>query len=161
MCIIIDTNLAALIFSDSPPDDFAPIIDWLTSPNKDGKLVIGGHLGRELDKVSSAKRFVRSLLQAGRARSIPTDATDTETENIKALCVSDDPHVIALAKLSGARLLCSHDKGLHKDFTNIDLISMPDGRIYQKAEHTHLLRKHGHTPACKQTTNKNKKKVQS
>ena len=157
MCLIIDANLAGSVFSDTPTADFLPLIDWLTSPRKDGKLVVGGHLAKELDKIGSARRFVRSLQQAGRARSIPSDATDSETENIKTSCISNDPHVIALARLSGARILCSQDKNLHKDFTNTSLVSTPQGRVYQNATHIGLLRTHGHTAACKQEIGKSKK----
>lgn len=157
MCLIIDANLATSVFSETPTADFLPLIDWLTSPKKDGKLVVGGHLAKELDKVNLARRFVRSLQQAGRARLIPSDATDIETENIRTLCISDDPHVIALARLSGARVLCSQDKDLHKDFTNISLVSTPQGHIYQNASHVGLLRAYGHTAACKQAKSKSKK----
>ena len=149
MCLIVDANLAALIFSVPPTDDFRPLIEWLTLPNKDGKLVVGGHLAVELDKVTAARRFIRSLHQAGRARIIPNDATEEETNRVKAICVSNDPHVIALARVSGARIGCSRDTTLHQDFTNQELISAPRGHIYQNAEHEHLLRLYGHTPACR------------
>jgi len=149
MCIIVDANLATTVFSDNTPDDFCPLIDWLT--RKDGKLVVGGHLAQELDKVSNARRFVRVLLQAGRARAIPLAITDKETKLVADLCKSNDPHVIALARVSGARILCSHDRTLHRDFTNPELISDPRGRIYQNATHTHLLRLYGHTEACRRS----------
>jgi hypothetical protein len=149
MCIIVDANLAALIFSEPPTEDFQPIIEWLTLPNKNGKLVIGGHLAVELSRVNAASRFVKSLQQAGRARFIPTNAIEDETNRMKAICVSDDPHIIALARVSGARVLCSSDTTLHRDFTNQELISDPRGHIYQNAEHEHLLRLYGHTSACR------------
>ena len=57
-------------------------------------------------------------------------------------CVSDDPHVIALAQESGARLLCSLDEALHTDFTNPRLINAPRGHVYQNAAHKHLIRLH-------------------
>jgi len=148
MCLIVDANLASLVFSENSHDNFRPIIDWL-SPNKDGNLVVGGRLAIELDKVAVAKRFVRSLLQAGRARQIPDTATNEEEKRIADSCKSDDPHVIALARISGARILCSHDKTLHTDFTNQELISDPRGHIYQNAEHAHLLSRYGHTKACR------------
>ena len=62
---------------------------------------------------------------------------------------SDDHHVIALAQLSGARLLYSNDSALHDDFGNKSLIDQPRGRIYSTKEsstfrnvHRHLLRDH-------------------
>ena len=150
MCLIVDANLASLVFGENLNDDFSPIIDWLTFPQKDGKLVVGGHLATELDKVGAAKRFVRSLLDAGRARRIPNVVTDEEEKKIVNSCRSDDPHVIALARLSGARILCSKDQDLHKDFLNRELIDDPQGHIYQNAKHEHLLSKYGHTSACGQ-----------
>jgi len=151
MCLIVDANLLSLVFCENPNDDFRPLIDWLISPKKDGKLVVGGHLATELDKVGVAKRFVRSLLQAGRAKRIPDVINDEEEKRIADSCRSDDPHVIALARVSGARILCSHDKTLHKDFRNPKLISDPRGYIYQNAKHKHLLSMYGHTEACKKS----------
>ena len=43
---------------------------------------------------------------------------------------SDDPHIIALAQVSGARLLYSNDKSLQQDFKNKDLINNPRGKVY-------------------------------
>ncbi len=146
MCLIVDANLASAVFGDKPTKNFSPLIDWLT--NKDGKLVVGGQLAREVYRVAAARRFVRNLLQAGRARSIPDNITERETTFVSDLCDSNDPHVIALARISGARILCSHDKTLHKDFTNLGLISNPKGHIYQNAKHKRLLRLYGHTEAC-------------
>ncbi len=148
MCLIVDANLAAVVFGDPPSDDFLPLIDWLTNANKDGKIVVGGQLAREVDRVNAARRFVKVLLQAGRARRIPENITEREIGVVADLCDSNDPHVIALARVSGARVLCSHDKTLHRDFTNLVLISNPKGHIYQNAKHVRLLRLYGHTKAC-------------
>jgi hypothetical protein len=102
MCLIVDANLASIVFGPASPD-FRPIIDWLTLPKKDGKLVIGGRLKGELYKIEAARRFIASLLDAGRAKIIPDDVTDKETLRVAPLCKSNDPHVIALAKISGAK----------------------------------------------------------
>lgn len=158
MCLIVDTNLASLVFCKEPQNDFRPIIDWLLSshqdPQKNGKLVVGGHLATEINRLNDARIFIRQLSQAGRARIIPKEITDEEAKkfgNYK----SDDPHVIALARVSGARILCSHDKDLHKDFRNTKLINNPKGHIYQNARHKHLLSRYGHTEACKKSMTKN------
>lgn len=146
MCIIIDANIAALVFS--PSNDFKPLIDWL---EREGKMVIGGRLSEEIDQIHTVRRFVRALLQAGKARVIPSGVVEQETSSIAGACESNDPHIIALARVGGARILCSHDKTLHRDFGNPALISNPQGHIYQNAGHAHLLRKYGHTPACGQS----------
>jgi len=152
MCLIVDANLASLVFGDDLQDDFKPVIDWLTSKKKDGKLVVGGQLATELNRVSSARRFVKSLMQAGRARRIPDNDIDAEARRVAGQCKSNDAHVIALARISGARILCSHDANLHTDFTNPALIAVPRGRVYQNITHQPLLQRYGHTQACKQKT---------
>lgn len=149
MCIIVDANLAAIVFNSPPPNDFYPLIDWLT--RGEGKLVIGGKLSSEIDRVTVAKRFIRALLQAGKARVIPSTIIDIEIRVIANLCESNDQHIIALARAGGARILCSHDTMLHRDFTNLALISIPRGHVYQNANHSHLLRLYGHTEACRRS----------
>jgi hypothetical protein len=147
MCIIVDANVAALVFCEPLAHDFVPLVDWLTSPKKDGKLVIGGQLADELSAVRSVTRFIRALSQAGRARLIPAQEVVAEQERIilTGICRSDDPHVIALARVSGVRVLCSQDVKLHADFKNLELISAPKGAIYQGAKHRRLLR---HAKSC-------------
>ncbi len=150
MCIIVDANLASLVFAPQPCDDLAPVLHWLSDPDKDGCLVYGGRLGRELTQVAQVSRYLRTLLQAGRARLIPDSVTSEEevvmaNSGLGGLCVSNDMHVIALARVSGARTLCSHDQALHTDFKNPHLISKPRGSIYQAADHRRLLR---HTASC-------------
>jgi len=152
MCIIVDANLASVVFGDDIQDDFKPVIDWLTLPRKDGKLVYGGQLATELDRVSSARRFVKSLIQAGRARRIPDNDIAAEARRVADQCVSNHAHVIALARISGARILCSRDANLHTDFTNPALITAPRGHVYQNSAHRPLLQRYGHTAACKQKT---------
>ncbi len=145
MCIIIDANVASKTFTNPPDEDFLPVIDWLTDKNKNGCLVYGGRLSQELDKLADARRYLRVLNQAGRAIQMPDKTIDTEEKRIKELCQSDDPHIIALARISRVRTLCSHDKTLHKDFKNRELISDPRGAVYQNPEHAALLR---HTRSC-------------
>ena len=63
-------------------------------------------------------------------------------------CASDDEHVIALARVSGARLLFTNDGDLQADFKNPGIINGPRGVIYttmlkQEVTRTHrdLLRR--------------------
>jgi len=144
--VIVDTNLASLVFGSPPDSDFVPVVEWLT--RKDGCLVYGGRLVDELWRIESARRFVRTLQQAGRANLIDRAEVEVEEINVKRanLCQSNDLHVIALALVSGARTLCSRDAALHKDFKNPKLISKPRGSVYQNAGHQRLLR---HTSSCR------------
>lgn len=145
MCIIVDANLSGDVFKQDPPEAYRPIIDWLKGPK--GHLVYGGKLAHELQKREDTNRYLKGLLQAGRASLISDDRLNIEQEQLASsgLLRSDDPHVIALARVSGARTLCSQDKLLARDFTNQRLIAQPRGKVYKRAEHEHLLR---HTSSC-------------
>ena len=89
-------------------------------------------------------RFLLRLDQAGKARQVANSEVDAETQRLAVgnFCVSDDPHIIALARVGTVRLLCSDDEDLATDFTNKDLIGNPRGSVYKRAEHAHLLDKH-------------------
>jgi len=141
MCLIIDANIAHLVFDTQPHRDFIPIRSWLNS--SECCLVYGGRLAGELLKIGKARRYLKALDQAGKARHIPEKSVAIEQQDIiekRLPFVSNDLHVVALARISGARLLCSHDRDLHTDFTNQILISRPRGKIYQNPSHKHLLR---------------------
>ena len=147
MCVIIDVNLAFRIFTSTPETDFRPVFDWLHAPDKNGCVVFGGKLGKELSNRENSRRYLRELFRAGRAYQFPDATVQSEEQQVtdSGLCQSDDPHVVALARVSGARILCSHDQALHQDFRNPKLIAKPRGRVYQSATHTHLLR---HDRSC-------------
>lgn len=147
MCLIVDANLAVKVFA--PADaataaEFAPILRWLEGK---GCLVYGGHLATELGRIEKVQRYLLALYRAGRARLVPHGEVDREEAEIAALggLRSDDAHVVALARASGARTLCSHDKLLHQDFKDVRFISNPRGAVYQQASHQHLLE---HTSSC-------------
>ena len=52
---------------------------------------------------------------------------------------SDDPHILALAQVSGSRLLYSADMDLQQDFKNKDFINSPRGKVYSSLSHKRLL----------------------
>lgn len=144
MCLIVDANLAGLVFGSPPHPDFVPVLDWLQQ--RDGCLVVGGQLADELGHMERARRFVVQLLRAGIARNVPADVVAHEETEVAAigLCESNDSHVVALARVSGARTLCTHDKALQRDFRNPRLVAKPRGAVYLRPAHATLLR---HTPS--------------
>lgn len=145
MCLIVDANLASVVFASPPQPDFAPVLDWFEKG--DGCVAYGGRLAAELERLGKARRYLRALLQAGRALLFPDNAISGEEDIVAntGLCRSNDPHVIGLARVSGARTLCTHDGDLQKDFRNPQLIAKPRGSIYQRREHARLLR---HSSSC-------------
>lgn len=146
MCIIIDANVAARIFAVPCEDDFAPLWDWIE--NKNGRMVFGGKHAAELRKVGRAARRLTELWRAGLALEVnKSDITREEKKLPKApVRRSDDSHVLALARASGARILCTGDGNLEADFKNLKLVPSPRGKIYKNANHKRLL---GHNNICK------------
>lgn len=148
MCAIVDANMASRFFGDPVDEELKPLWDWIA--NGQGMLIVGGQLAEELDQLGDARRLIREWERRRRAH-VPSreerEEVTAETRRLKRTgqCRSDDPHVIALALVSGARLLCSADQRLHADFDDRDLINNPRGKVYQYASHAHLLQ---HSRAC-------------
>ncbi len=147
MCAIIDNNMRDRFFGTPVDPDLQPLWNWINDGK--GVLVVGGHLREELYKSENARRAIQQWIRAARAKDmedVRPGEVEAETRQIADLCKSDDAHVIALARVSGARRLCSEDQLLHADFRNRELISSLRGAVYQNATHTHLLR---HRQGCR------------
>ena len=129
MCAILDANVAAEVFRPNRPAAGVEFFNWIQDGI--GRLVVGGKLLEELNR-TSAREWARQALNAGLIRSVSASKVDTVTETLRNedSCSSDDPHVIALAQVSGARLLYSNDKNLQRDFKNKTLIDGPRGKVY-------------------------------
>ena len=139
MCIIIDNNKFGEI--DSP--DAAPIRKWL---QRDGNIVYC--VGGKFKEVPGKARVHLALYKRkNKAVSYPWDKVQSEMASLPGGIKSDDEHILALARVSGARLLFSGDQDLHDDFKNADIISNPKGKVYQTQEHGHLLT----SSVCKKT----------
>jgi len=139
MCLLIDTNIAVLFFKSK---DF----EAARTAILEGRCCVyyGGKLRRELEKINEIRGILLALDSAGRAKALPDgpiDLRENELRNANA-CESDDEHVIALAQISGSRLLCSNDDALGRDFRNKELLNSPRGSIYKRPTHKHLLKKH-------------------
>jgi len=149
LCVIIDADIDNLVFCEIPHHDFLPVFNWLRNPLGNGSMVYGGKNAEELFRREQTRGFIKTLSQAGRAFLFTDEEIATEEANVvnSGLCHSNDTHVIALAKASGARTLCSHDQLLHRDFGDPAILNNPRGSIYQSARHRHLLR---HTRSCTQ-----------
>lgn len=139
MCLIIDSNVAHYLIQLPLSDDAILVVDWIERGA--GRVVFGGKLTDELVKNNSVGRWLRGLAQAGRAAQIARH--DIESEEARLIregnCVSNDHHIVALARLAGARLLYSNDQNLHADFRNPNLLNRPRGCVYQNRNHRHLL----------------------
>ena len=140
MCAIIDANVSPEVFGDDRTPRGRILYDWLTR-GQQGRLVVGGKLLRELSQYHKFKAWLSEAISAGRARHIRDAVVDAETESIRAgqSCRSDDHHILALARVSGARLLFTNDRTLEQDFKNRTLVPDPRGKIYKAPDHRRLL----------------------
>lgn len=131
MCAILDANVASEVFgrADSAAGD--AFADWVWSGS--GRLVVGGHLRTELLR-TGVQRVWQELIAAGRLEQIEEREVAERTEEIRKRCRSDDAHVVALAQVSGARLLYSNDRRLQDDFGDAALIDDPRGAIFSTIE---------------------------
>ena len=164
MCAIVDVNSCHKIFGDpaqrTPSGSY--FFDWLESST--GRLILGGtKFNSEIGKVGDYIRWLKTAISKGRAHRVKDHLVDTVEQELAAgnVCKSDDPHLIALAMIGGARLLFSEDLDLHEDFRNPGIVANPRGKIYStrfdhevSAEHRRLLdpryRSDMCTPNCQQ-----------
>ena len=79
--------------------------------------------------------------KAGRARLIPEENLRGELRRLESSSRlrSDDAHVLALACVSGARLLYTGDRALMDDFRDPEIVPRPRGKIYSGAKNARLL----------------------
>ncbi len=132
MCAIVDANVANEVFGPRQSPAGRKFYDWINK--KAERLVVGGKLLEELEQGSPEFRELASTLQeAGRIKIANADKVKDRTAEIERKCVSNDAHIIALAQLSGARLLYTNESSrnrnsLFHDFKNKDLIE--EGLIY-------------------------------
>ena len=104
MCAIVDANVAHEVFGPRQSPAGEKFYDWINAAT--GRLVVGGKLLEELKEGSPTFReWASALGEAGKMRTMNEDQVNAKAERIKDKCVSDDSHIIALAQISGARLL--------------------------------------------------------
>ena len=144
--MIIDADVAAEVFALPVHEDYAPLWKWIH--HKDGRIVYGGRNFTELAKLNNVRRRLKTLWDAGLALAEDDRKVDKEEKAVirKSQCRSNDTHVIALARVSGARVLCTDDQALQTDFKDRDLVPAPKGKIYKKASHAAVL---GHNSICR------------
>jgi hypothetical protein len=142
MCLIVDTNRIADLLR--PSQDMTLLRHAVVGKRQQSRLVLGGRLLEEYWRLQQYRTIFQELERAGRLRRVDSVQVNAEEKRIvaSALCRSDDAHVLALARISGARLLCSEDGDLCTDFRSKSLIDQPRGKIYASKHHSTLLSRH-------------------
>jgi hypothetical protein len=146
MClVIVDVNVAPRVLLDANDRQYSLIHKALFARRRPyATLVYGGKLVDEYNKNYSLRSVIIALDRAGRTKAVPGHSVDTESERVakSGHASSDDAHILGLARVSGARVLCSEDNPLRADFKNKRLIDKPRGRIYSRSGHSGLLSQH-------------------
>ena len=139
MCIIVDDNRLGNFLAEPADKDAAPIREWLN--RKGGSILYstGGEFAQELGK--KAKTKLQNYSRAGKAKLFPASKFEQDLRDLQAQggLRSNDPHILALARASGARLLYTRDRDLITDFKDRRFIDKPRGKIYSGAANANLL----------------------
>src|SRR5262245_52281637 len=131
MCIIVDINVASRILLRDDDPEFAALHKALVKGEGHRVVMVyGGDLTEEYRLNRAVVAMVVTLDQQGRARQMSETQMRVKTAEIKrqGQLRSDDPHIIALALVSGARILCSDDGDLRSDFRDKAVVSRPRGK---------------------------------
>ena len=141
MCVIIDANAAHQVFGDGKSEAGEFLLNRLSERIK---LAVGGELLDELEQIGGFSRWLRAARRTGHARLISDDEVNAEADTLRAQggCQSNDHHVLALAKISGARLLFTNDNALQADFGNRRIIGGTRGRVYTTGQSTEVSATH-------------------
>ena len=130
MCAIVDANVAHEVFGNDRTEAGEKFYNWITTGA--GRLVAGGKHRKELGRNSSFKEWAAAAVDSGRIRfekDARVDSREAEFTKQK-IHQSNDAHILALAQVSGARLLYSNDGPLTTDFKTKKIIDAPRGKVY-------------------------------
>ena len=142
MCAILDNDVAHQVFGRDRPPAGVAFRRWIDSGR--GQLVVGGQLRRELAGTQAFRLWLQQALLEGRARSVNDSDVEKRTTDLRqaGVCRSNDPHIVALAQLSNARLLYSNDDALRHDFGNKQLIDQPRGKVHSTKQNNDFQESH-------------------
>lgn len=125
-CLIVDTNMMHWL-TDTGNEVSQIVIDLLK--RQKGKLYIGGKLKSEIP--SGLQPWLAEGIRAGWIVNVPDGEVNQEESRLvdRHVLESNGYHIVALARVSGARVLISCDQALRQDFRNRSLISQPPGKL--------------------------------
>lgn len=129
--IIIDNNFIHKVF-EKRKDCSELWRSMFGISNRHITMILGGKLKREMFAQRQKLETFTAWARAGKLITIPCDKVDNEEVIVTALQIrSDDPHVLALARIGCARVLCTDDEALSQDFRDERIIPKPKGKIYK------------------------------
>ena len=145
MCIVADPPTLVPMFKVTDPEHlaFAPVRNWVV--DGPGKFVIGGTKYKtELMAVASIIAFLKELEKRGkiiRKSDSDVDAEESAVKLIEPTKDFDDPHLVALVRLTGCKLICIRDPRSHRFLRAAKLYraTRDRPRLYTRAKNASLL----------------------
>lgn len=117
MCIVIDSDVFSSIAGENTKNhlEFKPLVEWISLGK--GKVVYGGtKYGEEIGKNTKFRLWLYELEKKHKTVPVSKELIDLTwlylTKNIRGHAYNDH-HIVAIVIVSGCKLVCSLDKGLH------------------------------------------------
>jgi predicted nucleic acid-binding protein len=114
--MLIDANLIPVFFNkeNEKHKKYLPVLKWFISGK--AKIVIGGgyYYKKEIAKnLCSYLALFKNLTDIGKTHFCASNEVDEQTDKIRKQETDtdfDDPHIIALLRISAAKIFCSEDE---------------------------------------------------
>jgi predicted nucleic acid-binding protein len=129
MCIIVDANVMGH-FTKTPTEEAALVGQWIA---KRGNIVYNKELLMEYSKNYEFLKIIQQFERSGKAALVDSESKDLG--DMANECLSNDKHIVALAKASKACVLFSLDQDLHGDFKNNKIVGSHDRMVFQTKKH--------------------------
>ena len=128
MCVktIIDASAFRHLIEETPNSAGHQMCQWIL--RGDGLVVYSSGKNKyaeELRGYNEILQLIGDFTQRGRTEDVSDEHLSTVYDTIPSRPIrkSDDPHVLALAKVSGATVLFAHEPKLCIDFANVEVLS--------------------------------------
>jgi predicted nucleic acid-binding protein len=170
MCIIIDTNVFADVFTKESANhiNFEPVFIWVSEGL--GKIVYGGtKYKKELLQAKKYVKIFRLFSDARRVVHIPDDLVDIKEKELRLKIPEkelndkfNDPHIVAIVIVSKCKIVCTLDIGLSEFLKISDYpadVDMP--LIYSNKSNRDMLNHDNIVECCKPCEKLKKVKVSS
>ena len=139
MCVIVDTNTFHK-FKKPDDEDMEPVWTWLEK--RGGKIAYSDTEKLEKEWNKGGMRDLRDQLrQAGKLKIVSPQDVEEKANELEGEIASNDAHIIALALITGVKVLVSYPEGdgdLFEDFKNRQLVG---GKVYTRKAHVRMLTK--------------------
>jgi hypothetical protein len=116
-----------------------PVWKWLD--NRNGKIAYSNTEKFENEWEKGGMSHLRDqMMRAGQLKLV-SQGVQEKADELKGKIASNDEHIIALALITGVKVLISYrkgDKDLFTDFKNRDLVR---GKVYTRKAHARMLTK--------------------